>query len=128
MDDPLGLRFEAAVRALDPILDAERARGNFGGRSAGDIHDRRQVWRLRHPIDIPALEAQFDFGSGIRLGLVPGGAVSFSGADGEAVFGIVGGERAGALAGLLRSRWWKRWRRDPRPRAPFANPFSDLTG
>lgn len=128
MDDPLGLRFDAALQALGPNIDAERQRGNAGRRSAGDIRDQRQAWRLAHPIDLEALEAEFDFGPGIRLGSAPGGSISFYGADGLPAFGITGGERRGILAGLLRSRWWKRWRREGHDRVPFADPFAELTG
>jgi hypothetical protein len=128
MDDPFGVKFEAAVRTLWPLLAAERARGNGGSRSNGDIHDGRSVYQLRNPIDTEALLAQFDFGEGVNVNPALPGSVSFRGRDGSSVFGIVGRRPASRWNSIMRWWWWRRWNGVRHERVPFANPFADLTG
>lgn len=128
MTDPFGVKFDAATRSLWPLLAAERARGNGGSRSSGDLHDSRSVYQLRNPIDTEALLAQFEFGEGVNVNPAPPGSVSFTGANREPVFGIVGRRPASRWSAWRRARWWRRWNAGNRDRAPFANPFSDLSG
>lgn len=128
MSDPLGLKFEAATRAIWPLVAAERSRGNGGGRAGGDIHDGRSIFQLRHPIDTDALLIEFKFAPGVNVNPVPPGSVSFSGADGSSLYGIAGRLPTSWFSRRMRARWWRRWNAAPRARVPFANPFSDLKG
>ncbi len=53
-------------------------------------------YQLRHPIDLEALRAEFDFGDGIVLGLEDrGGWVSFAGLGEAAAFWMRGTTVAG---------------------------------
>ena len=116
-----------AVQALGPILDAERERGNTGRLSTGTGREDRPGYGMRHPLDVNALKAQFEFGDGIRfLDGAQHGGIQFLGRGGTEVFAIGGGAESGFFDGRRRKRWWRNWKAHPRPREPFANPFAEF--
>ncbi|MFW8746220.1 hypothetical protein, partial [Mesorhizobium japonicum] len=79
-----------AVEALHPVFEAERLRGNNGSIDRGDHHDTRASWRMRFPLDIPALEAEFEFGDRIEVRAEHGGAIILLSRSGEGAFAVWG--------------------------------------
>jgi hypothetical protein len=107
------------VSTLEPVIEAERARGNepadgwshssFGGPSGAQL-DRH----LRYPLDGEALQAEFEFDRSVwlaenRVGSIPGGALLHGGDAPHRAEDRAAWERA-------RESWWTRWRAEPRPR------------
>jgi len=124
-----GSPMRLAVRALDPILDAERARGNTGRLEFGAMRDGRARWQLKHAIDGLALLAQFEFGEGISVDAEwPGGRVSFLGRQLDVLFVILGRPGDGLGSARKRAAWWAAWEAGPRERVRFENPFAELCG
>ena len=119
-----------AIHALNPLLIAERERGNSAHLDLGNMHDRRMYFQFRHPVDLDALEAQFEFGNGVVLG--PGGpgatgTVVFNGLGGLAAFWLQGGTDGDTWWSRRRhAAWWRRWTANPLEPVPFANPFANL--
>ena len=66
-DFSAGTPWGEALRALDPILAAEKERGNRGRLDLGDSRDNRPGFRMQHPLDVNALKAEFEFGDGIEI-------------------------------------------------------------
>jgi len=124
-DFPAGSRWPDAIRALEPLLAAERERGNRGRLDFGDARDNRPGYRMRHPLDLDALTAQFAFGEGIELIEGTTRGIQFRGRAGYAVFSI-GGGGPGLFHRIRSQRWWRAWTSSPRPREPFENPFAEL--
>ena len=125
-DFRVGTPWGEALRALEPILAAEKERGNRGRIDRGDSRDNRPGFRMRYPLDVNALQAQFDFGEGIEISQGTPAGLQFRGRGGSVVFGLGGGEVGGWLDARRRRRWWREWRETPRPKEPFANPFAEL--
>lgn len=118
-----------ALRSLDPILDAEQARGNKGRLELGSMRDSRGKWQLAHTIDRLALLAQFKFGAGITIDDEwPGGRISFLGSQMDVLFVILGRPSEGFGTVRKRAAWWAEWNATPREQIAFANPFSELLG
>jgi hypothetical protein len=124
-----GSDFRRAIDALDPLLFAERQRGNSSRLEFGDMHDQRLYYSLRHPIDLDALRAQFDFGDGIELGGDgQGGVVAFSDLGPVSAFWMRGTTEVSWWSRRRRAAWWRRWNASPRERIPFSNPFAGMPG
>lgn len=118
-----------AIDALAPIVGAEAQRGNPARLDFGDMHDQTTRFLLRHPIDLDALRAQFEFGDGIVLAQPEaGGVVIFHGRNGRTAFWMEGALDESDWSRYRRTRWWRRWQAKPRARVPFSNPFADLPG
>ncbi len=119
----------AALRDLDPLIAAERERGNKGRLEFGTMRDDRARFQLRAQIDVEALRAQFDFGEGILLDYEgQGGRVAFLGRSNDVLFVILGTPDRGWASNRRRAAWWTAWNATPHTRVPFANPFADLPG
>jgi len=124
-----GSPMRMAVRALDPLLEAERARGNTGRLEFGGARDSRGAWQLKHALDGLALLAQFEFGPGISVDSDwPGGRVSFLGRQLDVLFVILGRPGEGLATARKRAAWWAAWDAGPHERVQFENPFAELLG
>jgi hypothetical protein len=121
-----GTPWGEALRALDPILAAEKERGNRGRVDLGDARDNRPGFRMLHPLDVNALKVQFEFGDGIEITQGAPAGLQFRGRGGGVVFALGGGEPGGWIDGWRRRRWWRKWSEAPRAKEPFANPFAQL--
>lgn len=115
-----------AVEALRPVLSAERRRGNFGSMRLGDIHDTRPWWQMRYPLDIRAIEAEFQFGDRIELRTDDGGRIVLLGSTGGNAFAVAGGSGETWWTRRRRAAWWREWEASPRPRSESRTP-SPLT-
>src|SRR6187402_2183709 len=124
---PIDIWTQAAIDRLGPLLAAEAARGNVGRLLAGDAHETRAGWAMRHPLDLDALRVQFRFGPGIALlQYDERGAIEFSGVSSpSAAFAIRGGPSTSWLWRRRREAWWRAWRSAPRPPVDFENPFPE---
>jgi hypothetical protein len=115
--------YTEAMEALRPVLEAERRRGNSGSWYNGDIHDRRPAWNMRFPLDIPALEAEFEFGDRIEVRAEGGGVIDLWGRGGAGAFAVVGGSGGTWWTRRRRAAWWRDWEASPRPRTRIENAF-----
>jgi hypothetical protein len=113
--------YTEAMEALGPVFHAERSRGNSGAMDRMDPHDMRPSWRMRFPLDIPALEAEFVFGDRIEVRAQRGGAIVLLGSNGAPAFGVVGGSGGTWWTRRRRVAWWREWEASPRPRIRIEN-------
>lgn len=113
--------YNEAVELVRPVLDAERLRGNSGSLDRGDPHDTRASWVMRFPLDIPALEAEFEFGDRIEVRADGGGVIDLSGSLGPGAFLVVGGTGGTWWTRRRRAAWWREWEASPRPRIRIDN-------
>jgi hypothetical protein len=113
---------------LRPVLLAEALRGNTGRVYPGGLHDTRAAVVFRSPVDLEALEAEFELGDGMAWvdGDRPG--VAYDDADGQERWRAAGFSGAiGTAQARLRDAWWEKWRAAPRPRTRLINPFREAT-
>lgn len=113
--------YTEAVYALRPVFEAERRRGNTGSIDNGDARDRRPSWVMRFPLDIPALEAEFEFSDRIDVRPQGGGVIDLSGNLGPGAFLVVGGVGGTWRTRRRRAAWWREWEASPRPRIRIEN-------
>jgi hypothetical protein len=103
------------IARLEPVIAAERARGNapvdhwhqagFGGPDG--------VWferHLAHPLDVAALQAEFDFDDAVWL------RDNRVGSQDDAAVLLGGSTPLSPEQHSAREQWWAHWRAAPRPR------------
>ena len=125
-DRPRTINSRTAIDALNPLTNAEAARGNSASLEFGHQRDFRMYYSFKHPLDLDALRAEFEFGEGIHLGDVRGGMISFAGTGTDPAFSLEGGAEESGWSRRRRARWWRRWNAAPRTPVPFSNPFVDI--
>ncbi|MFW8744999.1 hypothetical protein [Mesorhizobium japonicum] len=113
--------YTAAMDALRPVFEAERRRGNSGKWDDGDIHETRPSWVMRFPLDVPALEAEFEFSDRIEVRNRRGGVIDLFGSRGPGAFLVVGGAGGTWWTRRRRAAWWREWEASPRPRIRIEN-------
>jgi hypothetical protein len=105
---------------LQPIIDAEIARGNVVIRPWSDAHDRQAVYseaRMLYPLDTEAILEQFDFGFGV--GVNTGGSVT--GGPTQSV--IAGGDKKPSnRVRTANELWWQQWRAGPQTKIRIEAP------
>jgi hypothetical protein len=113
--------YTPAMEGLRPVLEAERRRGNTGSWYDGDIHDTRPAWKMRFPLDVPALEVEFAFGDDIEIRADRGGVIDLRGRSGPGAFVVQGGVGGTWWSRRRRAAWWREWEASPRPRIRIDN-------
>lgn len=111
------------------LIASEFARGNQDPRPEGVPNDPRSTLKFRYPIDVEAIEAEFEFDWGIEVHRSTAGPViEFTAPggynDGWSGWGISGGrEFPSARVRELRELWWREWRSHPHKKVRLTNPF-----
>ena len=119
----------AEYEYLRPIVAAEAARANpcFSFPVGDGVHDTRPYVRFSYPIDVLAIDAEFDLDNGMELIATPRPCVTYSNRVGGPYEVLGGAEVApGPEQIAARAAWWEEWNVAPRPKIELINPFLNL--